>query len=156
MAQAQQQLKTVPASEIEAKTELPHAMIGITPAAAAPRADLAGLRLKAPNNAAIYLVDPKGFLRWIPDPTTYNNLFRDWNGVISSLDIPNISKGPNLTSGAVLAIAIGTAPVYLVTNGTKEWITSPAAMDKYYFNWNTIVQTPHVLIDFIPTGPSWS
>jgi hypothetical protein len=146
----------VPVSEIAVKTELPKAKIGITPSEAKPRPDLAGLRLKAPNDAAIYLVDPQGFLRWIPDPTTYNNLFRDWNGVISSLDIPNISRGPNLTSGAVLATGAGTAPVYLVTNGAKDWITSPAVMDKYYFNWNTVVQAPNVLVEFIPTGPSWS
>jgi hypothetical protein len=29
-------------------------------------------------------------------------------------------------------------------------------MDKYYFNWNTVVQVPHVLVDFIPTAGNWS
>jgi hypothetical protein len=152
------QHKTVPAHEIEVKTEPPQVKIGMAPmpAGAGPRPDLAGLRLKAPNSAPIYLVDPGGFLRWIPDPPTYNNLFRDWNGVVISTEIPSIARGSNLTSGAVLAKGIGTAPVYIVSNGTKGWITSPAAMDKYYFNWNTVVQVPEVLVDFIPNGPSWS
>jgi hypothetical protein len=151
--------KTVSAKEIEVKTDLPKVKVGMDPTPESmmvPRPDLAGLRLKAPNAAPIYLVDPDGFLRWIPDPVTYNNLFRDWNGVVISTDIPTIARGLDLTSGAVLALAAGSAPIYIVSNGHKRWITSPATMDKYYFSWNTVVQIPHVLVDFIPTGPSWS
>jgi hypothetical protein len=148
--------KTVPAHEIEVKTDPLVLKMGMAPSAVGPRKDLAGLRLKAPNAAPIYLVDPDGLLRWIPNPATYNNLFRDWNGVIISLDIPNITRGPDLTNGAVLARGAGTAPVYIVSNGIKRWITSPATMDKYYFNWNTVFQVPEVLVDFTPTGSSWS
>jgi hypothetical protein len=147
---------TVQPREAEVKTLQLVVKVGATPQAAGPRPDLAGLRLKAPNNPAVYVVDPQGFLRWIPDPATYNNLFRDWNSIVTDVDLVNIAQGPALTEGAVLALGTGTAPVYLVSNGTKQWITSPAAMDKYDFNWNTIVQVPNVLINSIPTGPSWS
>jgi hypothetical protein len=102
------------------------------------------------------MVYPDGFLRWIPNPATYNNLFRDWNGVIISTVIPDIARGAKLTDGAVLVEGTGTIPVYLVSNGLKRWITSPAVMDKYYFNWKTVFQVPPVLADFVTTGPSWS
>src|SRR5262245_51097676 len=129
------QQKTVPPHEIEVKTEPLSVKLGAAPSAAVARPDLAGSRLQAPGAAPIYLVDPDGFLRWIPNPATYNNLFRDWNGVVVSTDIPNIARGLDLTDGSVLVQASGTAPVYIVSNGIKRWITSPAAMDKYYFNF---------------------
>jgi hypothetical protein len=147
--------KTVPAHGIEVKTEPLRVKMGITPSAVVPRADLAGLRLKAPNNPDIYLVVPDGYLRYIPNPTTYNNLFRDWNGVILSHDIPNIAKGLDLTDGAVLVQPIGTIAVYIVSKGIKGRITSPGAMDKYYFNWDTVFEVPRVLVDSIPAGVSW-
>ena len=150
------QLMTAPATEIEVRTEPLAVKRGLTPSAIAPRPDLAGLRLKSPNDAAIYMVDPDGLLRWIPNAATYNNLFRDWNGVVISTDIPDISRGLNLTDGSVLVQGTGTAAVYLASNGIKRWITSPATMDKYYFNWNTVFQVPPVLVDSIGTGTSWS
>jgi hypothetical protein len=101
------------------------------------------------------MVDPDGFLRWIPDPATYNNLFRDWNGVVISTEIPNIAQGSPLTSGAVLVLGIGSNAVYIASNGMKRWITSPATMDKYNFNWNTVFHVPGVLVNFIPTGAAW-
>jgi hypothetical protein len=148
--------KTVNASEIEVKTPALITKVGITPQVVSPRPDLAGLRVKLPNEPAIYLIDPDGYRRWIPNPQTYNNLFRDWNGVVIDIDVNEIAAGSPLTDGAVLVIGIGTAPVYLVSNGIKRWITSPATMDKYYFNWQTVFQIPHVVVDSIPTGPSWS
>src|ERR1700675_1641731 len=103
---------------------------------------------------SVFLVDPQGFLRWIPDPVTYNNLFRDWNSIVVDIDLVNIAVGPALTSGAVLARGSSEAAVYLISNGTKQWITSPAAMDKYDLNWNTVVLVPNALVDSIPGGPS--
>ena len=35
----------------------------------------------------------------------------------------------------------------------KRHVASPAAMDKYYFNWKRIVQIPAVIVDRIPNGP---
>ena len=147
---------TATAKELEVKTAPLVVKVGIAPLIAVPRPDLSGLRLKAPNSPAVYVVDPQGFLRWIPDPVTYNNLFRDWNSIIVDIDLVNIAVGPALTSGAVLARGSSEAAVYLISNGTKQWITSPAAMDKYDLNWNTVVLVPNALVDSIPGGPSWS
>ena len=146
----------VPAHEIEVKTPALQVSKGIVPAASAPpRPDLAGLRVTPLTRGPIYLVNPEGFLQLIPNPETYNNLFRDWNGVIS-MDTTTVAMGAALTDGTVLAKGDNAGAVYLVSNGQKRWITSPATMDKYYFNWNHIFVVPHVLVDFIPNGPSWS
>jgi hypothetical protein len=147
---------TAKAKELEVKTEPPIVKLGVTPQTAVPRPDLAGLRLVAPNPTAIYLVDPHGYLRWIPDPTTYNYLFRDWNGIVTDVDLINIAQGAPLSSGALLAQGVGTLAIYLVSNGSKQLITSPAAMDKYYFNYNTVAHVPYILVEYIPSGPNWS
>jgi len=120
-----------------------------------PRPDLSGLRVKSPNTAPIYLVDPEGYRRWIPNPATYNNLFRDWTGVAVDLGTNLISARPALDDGAFLARAPGTAPVYLVSNGVKRWVVSPATMDKYWFDWNKVRAVPAPALNSIPTGPSW-
>jgi hypothetical protein len=128
--------------------------MGVEPRAeamAVPRTDLNGLRVKLPNRPEIYLVD-RGYRRWIPNPFTYNNLFRDWNGIVVDINITDISLGASFTSGAVLVRPDGSAPVYLVDNGVKRWITSPAAMDKYHFNWGRVYVIPPVVVNSIPTA----
>jgi len=124
----------------------------VTPVAPQP-----GMRVQIRGDAAIYLIDDDGTRRHIPDPQTYNNLFRDGNGVqqyfIFSLD--NVPIGPDLTSGAYLAWD-GTPgdAVYLVSNGQKRWITSPAVMDKFYFDPAKVQIVPTGLLNLIPSGPA--
>ncbi|MFF4161527.1 hypothetical protein [Streptomyces sp. NPDC001678] len=115
------------------------------------RPDLNGLRIKAVNSPAIYLV-LDGKRHWIPNPATYNNLFRDWNGVVSVLDVGDITAGSALSDGAFLGKASGWPEVYLFSNGVKRWITSPAAMDKYYFAWNRIQNLPAEAVNSVPNG----
>ena len=120
-----------------------------------PRPDLNGLRVKLPNAPEIYLID-EGYRRWIPDPATYNNLFRDWNGIVVDIDINAIPLSMPISSGAILARGNGTAPVFLISNGVKRWITSPAAMDKYYFAWNRVYVVPVAFVNSIPNGSNIS
>lgn len=142
----------VPAKELEVKTTPIEVTRGITPESlGVPRPDLSGLRLTPLTGGPVYLVNPEGILQWIPNPATYNNLFRDWNGIYR-VDIANMSIGSALSDGAVLAKGNASSGVYLVSNGRKRWITSPAVMDKYYFAWNHIYVVPQVLINAIPTG----
>jgi len=146
----------VPAKEIEVKTTQMEVLRGVMPASLrSPRPDLAGLRLTPLTGGPIYLVNPEGLLQWIPNPATYNNLFRDWNGVYR-VDIATMPIGTALSDGAILAKGNVSSAVYIVSNGKKRWITSPAVMDKYYFNWNHIYVVPQVLVDSIPTGIIWS
>src|ERR1700723_2358646 len=56
----------------------------VDPAAAnapQPHPELAGKRLRLPGEPAIYLIDPEGRRHYVPDPYTYNRMFRDWNGI---------------------------------------------------------------------------
>ena len=148
---------TALAKDLETKTTPFELTIGITPKMyLTPRPDLSGLRVKLPNHPEIYLIDPEGYRRWIPNPATYNNLFRNWDGVVTDIDIGEIAMSAPLSNGAILARAASTAPVFLVSNGIKRWITSPPVMDKYYFNWNRIYVVPDVLVNFIPAGPNWT
>jgi hypothetical protein len=108
------------------------------------------------------LVTPEGLLTGLY-PATYKSLFRD--DVIvhdADVEIPYIARSVvDLTDGAVLVqgnvipVIDGTAPVYIVSNGVKRLISGPATMDKYHFNWKTIVHVPQVLVDSIPTGAVW-
>lgn len=143
-------------SQVRADTEAFETAVGVEAAAAgAPRPDLDGYRLKAPGDPRIYLAD-QGFRRWIPDPTTYNNLFRDWNGIVQDPLIYDVPEGLQLASGTVLARGSGTAPVYLVEPGSKRWIASPHTMDVYYFSWDRIYVVPPVLLAGIPNGATIS
>jgi len=117
------------------------------------RKDLDGLRLQLPGDPAIYLMDA-GKKRHIPDPPTYNNLFRDWNGIVQDPDLNTIDTGTEISVGAVLAQGFGDAAVYLIDSGQKRHIGSPATMDRYYFNWNTIQHVAPIIIASIPTGPT--
>lgn len=111
-----------------------------------------GERVKGSNSDPIYLV-LNGQLSWIPDSTTYNNLFANWNNVVvSDYLVDNIPRGPALSVGAVLAKGAASAPVYLITNGKKQWIPDPAVLAKFNFNGGKVVATPQVIIDAIPSG----
>lgn len=114
-----------------------------------------GARMKSLANPAVFLIDPEGYKRWIPNAATYNNLFVDWAGIIENDDVINIYQGPPLSDGAFLAKASNSAAVYLVSNGQKRWITSPAVMNKYYFNWGAIKELPPAYLDAVLTGPNW-
>jgi len=117
----------------------------------APRPDLVGVRVQSPGSPDIYLIDDDGTKRHIPDPTTYNDLFRDWSG-IQAMDVSTIASGPDVTSGAYLATPPGGGPIYLVSNGQKRHVTSPAVMDKFWFNWAQVRQVPQSTLDALPNG----
>lgn len=145
-------LHTVDPTELEVQTEPMVLSVGMTPASfLAPRPDLNGLRVKLPGRPEIYLID-QGYRRWIPNPATFNNLFRNWNGIVEEISITSIPTSQNISSGAILARAYGTAPVYLVDQGLKRWITSPAAMDRYNFSWERVYEVPSILLNSIPSG----
>jgi hypothetical protein len=126
------------------------------PGAARPHPELAGLRLRLPQQPAIYLVDPEGFRHWIPDPYTYNRIFRDWSGIFDDPSLNDIADGGALTHGSSVIRADGTAPVYFISNKTKRWVTSPTVMDKCNFRWPNggDVVAPAVT-DAIADGFAW-
>ena len=107
----------------------------------------------------VYLI-LDGARRWIPNPATYNNLFRDWNGIepLSQSFLREIDEGTQIADGAVLVNQTDPpAPaVYLITEAavnTKRHIASPATADKFHFDLGKIVHIPKVVLDAVPTGP---
>ncbi|GLW34508.1 hypothetical protein Areg01_74450 [Actinoplanes regularis] len=139
-----------------AASGIPDPAAEVVSTAAEPHPELSGKRLQVPGNAPIYLVDPEGYRRHIPDPTTYDNLFRNWDGVAPDLHLSLVSERTALSSGAFLARVPGQPRVYLVSNGLKRWIVSPATMDKYYFDWKKVREIPALALDAVPEGEPWS
>jgi len=138
------------------ESETGFASMGVEPFAeylSGPRPELNGLRVKMPNRQEIYLID-SGYRRWIPNQATYDNLFRDRSGIISDINVDAIPLGANITSGAMLARASGTAPVYLIDQNVKRWIVSPAIFDQYWFASKQICTVSPVIINAIPSGPN--
>ncbi|HWW03931.1 hypothetical protein [Collimonas sp.] len=112
-----------------------------------------GERITASTGGAIYLV-MNGLRHLIPNPTTYNNLFSTWGGVVvSDYLVDSIPSGPPLTSGAVLAKG-SPSNIYLVTNNQKLWIPNPATFEKFSFSSNKVVTVPDVIINAVQAGPN--
>jgi hypothetical protein len=145
---------TADASKLAVPAEPLNLTLGLEARAfAGPRPDLNGLRIVHPGNGAVYLI-LDGHKSHIPNPPTYNNLFRSWEGIITDIDVTEIPTGPTLTDGAILAVRTGGGAVYLISNGVKRHVVSPLVMDQYHFAWNRIVGVPPALLDSIPTGPN--
>jgi hypothetical protein len=131
------------------------------------RNDLEGRRVSQFGRAPIYVVID-GFLRWIPNPTTMEALFRDWSH--DEMDLADIigydeSKpdGPcplPLPDSTALVRAAGRPEVYMLdfnnppedTKIVKRHILSPAAMDRYNLSWDKISEMSPVAIDAISEG----
>jgi hypothetical protein len=124
------------------------ASIGVT----AVRPDLDGVRIQSVNNSAVFLIID-GQRHWIPNETTYFNLFRSFDGIVKDAHINDIDEGEQLSDGAILARSPDFANVYLVSNGMRRWISSRGVFDRYQFNSRKIVSIPSVVLFTIPEGP---
>jgi hypothetical protein len=117
------------------------------------RPDLAGKRIEASGSPDIYVVDDDGTARRIPDPATYDNLFRDSSGIMA-VDPATVTSSPALTSGAYLGWdGVAGDPIYLVTNSQKRHILSPAVIDKFWFNTSKVTTVEKSTLDALPDGP---
>jgi hypothetical protein len=139
--------------QIKVETSPYSTTLGLNPpvSTAVVRPDLNGIRVRSPADPKIYLID-RGVKRWIPNPETYNNLFANWDNVIVSIEVNEITSGPDITNGAVLARPSGQAPIYLLDQNQKRHIQSPATMAKYSFNGGRVYQIPPAIMDSIYTG----
>jgi hypothetical protein len=114
------------------------------------RPDLNGLRVQLPGHPEIYLID-EGCKRHIPNPPTFDNLFRNWDGIVQDLNVNDILSGPPIPDGAVLLQAKGAAEVWLIDGHVKRHVTSPAVMDRYNLRWPPTRVDPTV-VNAIQTG----
>lgn len=129
---------------------------------AVPHPGLNGMRVtlrpeerKDEQDNKIFFVWDGGVKCWIPDGQTYNNLFANLDGVIalSRKELDSISKGPDLTVGAMTVQLQGDGlhdPQYVLTNNAKHWIASSSVLR--YCNFRTGTEMPRIIIDFIPSG----
>ena len=154
------QLDTVDPKEIQADSEPLAVAIGIPPTTIGPNDAYTGYRVKAdrgPDNEKIYLV-MFGLRHWIWGESTYNNLFRDWSGVLRfpTTDALRevIPETVSLTPGACLAKSSDSDPIYLINENRRLWVSSPAVMDKFYFDWGKVIVVPDNIITSIPLGPN--
>jgi hypothetical protein len=120
-----------------------------------PRRDLAGCRMRTPASASIYLIDPDGYRRWVPNRLTYDRLFRDREGIADDLALDQIAQRPRITSAAMLVRGDESDSLYLLERGVKRLIPSPAVMDKYHFSWDRVFAVKQFLIEKIPHGRNW-
>jgi hypothetical protein len=117
---------------------------------ASARPDLNGVRVRQAGGTMMFLID-RGLKRHVPDPQTFNNLFKDWSHY-DVLDIDSIETGAPLPSGAILASPIGDGTVYLLDSGCKRHVTGPSVMKKYNFNWDRVYKLPPLSLANIPLG----
>lgn len=117
-----------------------------------PRPDLNGRLVQVPGAPQVYLVI-NGYRRWIPNYETFLNLFPGNATIQSDTGVGLISEGPALSNGAVLAKSSAAVQVYLVSNGMKMWIPSPAIFTLNQFNSNNILTVVPVIMDAVPAGP---
>lgn len=117
-----------------------------------------GSCIKTKDNDAVYLV-MDGKKKHVPNPDTYNNLFKNWNQIndggklekIWNKIVDSIPTGEAITDGAIL-IKDESDPVYLLTNKKKYWITDPDQFNNCNFDWNKIKKYPTIVIDAIERG----
>jgi hypothetical protein len=122
---------------------------------ATPRPDLAGRRLVRPGHAEIYLVDPHGYRRRVPNHTTYNRLFRNWSGISDEACLAEVALRPQFTTGTVLVRGDASERIYLLDEGLRRLITHATVMEKYSFNWARLFVVKQALLDRIPVGLDW-
>ncbi len=121
-----------------------------------PYAHMAGQVYRSAHEGKLFLVDPLGALREIPDRPTFDNLFRDGtviNTVSEGLD--TIPRCRALSPGAILLRGQGSNGVYLMSDGRRYGIASPAAMDRYSLAWEKVLEAPAPVLAFFPEGFTW-
>ena len=113
-----------------------------------------GMRVGDPREGKLYVM-LDWMLRHIPNPATFDNLFRDW----SYVEVPRADAypvGPPLPDGAYLANGLPDGRVYLVGGGEKRWITSLRIFDLYGFDSTKIRSRPVEQLNALPTGSTIS
>ncbi len=101
------------------------------------------------------MIDAEGYRRAVPNSTTYNRLFRSWEGVVDDPNLEEIAQKNALSTSAMVVRGDLSTILYLLDHGLKRCIPSPAVMDKYWFNWEHLEVLKQFLVDTIPSGRPW-
>jgi hypothetical protein len=126
--------------------------------AGTPHPEFAGRKARIPGTTPIYVIDRKGYRRYVPYPLTFLNLFGDAipaDRMMVAEEVANIAIGPPLDDRAILVRGASLESIYLVDRGAKKLISSSQVMNKYGFDEKCIISVPQVLIDSVPVGEIW-
>jgi hypothetical protein len=102
------------------------------------RPELNGTRMRDTSTQRIYLID-QGWRRWIPSPTCYENIFANWDNILTmTTEDGQIDEGPAISETATIIEvqqADGHAYQYFLDPGAKlaRLIPSPTIISKYNF-----------------------
>jgi hypothetical protein len=114
-----------------------------------------GARIKDPSKDEVYLIDPEGYRRHIPNEAAYNRLFRSWDGIQSTTNTACIKLGPPLDSAEVKIVKSSSNGNYYIADKpvpnsslvTYRWIISPEVFDKYNFKWENPANVSQTQLD---------
>jgi hypothetical protein len=123
-------------------------------------AGVPGQRIKTPTSAAVYMVDPEGRRRLIPDRYTYEHFFRDWSGIITTADALCVYPGPALELAFDFLAKSSSGPAVYFADAVgnshqARWIPSAAVFDRYHFRWGAVGVADQEWIDS-HAGPNWT
>jgi hypothetical protein len=96
----------------------------------AERPELNGKRVKKANDQKVYLIID-GKRSWIPNADIYEAMFDGWDSV-ETIEIDEIDEGPALDD-AYLVQDSEDDRTYLVASGSKRFIASANAVERYGF-----------------------
>jgi hypothetical protein len=118
-----------------------------------------GSRIQGDGDRAVYLAEvhwtplgPMYTRRYIPNPDTYNNLFRNWDGilVLSRSDLSSIFRGRDLPDGATLVKSDdGSSQIFLLDYDGKRPILLPGIFEAYWFDPGRVITVPTLLLSII-------
>jgi hypothetical protein len=109
-------------------------------AAACP---VSGQRVKISSSDRVYVVDPQGYLTWLP-LESYNGLWDNFNNIDTYNNLfTECYSGWSTMFNARLVKLPSFAQVYIwdtrIEDGRFRWINSPAIFNKYRFSSSKIV-----------------
>lgn len=113
---------------------------------------LEGRLVKIINQPAIWLI-LDGKRRHIPNPTSFNAIFKNWNTILTRFpqELSIIPTGPPLLNARLIK---GSGPaVYLTVDLSKRHIANPRTFNHFNFSWNKIINVSNAVISNLPTGP---
>ncbi|MGC8488014.1 MAG: glycosyl hydrolase family 18 protein [Clostridia bacterium] len=138
-------------SQVQSLWELPAGTIGLPLDVPYPDGSL----VQPVGQTAIYFVW-NGVLRHIADPTVFTDMGLSWNQVQQMPAIePWWPVGPAITSSAglswptgMLVRQNGTNPVYMIDNGSLDWVTNQSVFSQLGLKWSMVQ-----VVSFLPPLP---
>jgi len=111
-----------------------------------------GWRIRDGRSGRIFLVLDGG-LRYILNSMIYEHLFVDWTGIHEVRHLgEGYKSGPMIDWPVYLAKGTSDGKVFLLIDGMKRWITSPAVFNAYGFSWEKIRTEAADSLNRMPTG----